>query len=184
MPELPQPGSCINTSAIENTGTTLPLSPGTYCANINLSGGDTILSPGNYFLKGVTLNLNTTGSISGQGVMLFLDGNSKIVFNSRGTINISAPTSGTYKGIALFQSRSASGVTNKLAGSANFIVDGTLYTPTSSLSLFGSSTVSNVAKSGYVIARTLSYTGASTFTFDVYTAPAPGGMANFPVLVQ
>ena len=83
----------------------------------------------------------------------------------------------------IFHSRQSYKKSNKITGSPDFILDGTIYMPTHDLTLGGSGTINNVAKAGYVIADTFTYNGSSTFTFDSYTGVvAPHG--NKAVLVK
>ncbi|MGT2477999.1 hypothetical protein ACU4GR_01940 [Methylobacterium oryzae CBMB20] len=85
----------------------------------------------------------------------------------------------------IFQSRNASATTtNVVRGSPNVYMDGTIYTPTSTLSMTGSGTISDVAKTGYVIAGRVSYNGSVTFNFDAYSNVLPVGFKYSSGLVN
>jgi Flp pilus assembly protein TadG len=162
LPEYPNPGGPCKDGSVS------PWFPGRYCGNITVPANLTI-NPGPYFFEGATIDVSAGQNITGQGVFLFLDANSSLTHTNGGSLSITAPSSGTYKGVALFQSRSAS--TNnliKLTGNSNFVFDGTIYLPKAQLSMAGNSTVSVVSKTGYIIAYELHYTGASTFTVGTW----------------
>jgi len=137
-------------------------SPGLYCGSITPPANVT-MSAGTYYFYGATLNIGSGQNITGTGVTWFFDATSTLNHTSGGTLNISAPTTGSLAGIAMFQSRSAS-LNNqmKLSGNADFTIDGTIYFPRASLALTGSASVA-VPKTGYVITWTMSYTGNSDF---------------------
>lgn len=183
VPEPTIPNSCDTNNYSSNSTSTL--SPGTYCGNVHLSGqGTTTLNPGIYYFKGGNLSIDKSAIVTGSGVVLFFDKDSSFSIASSGNINLSAPTSGTYKGISIFQSRSATNVTNKITGSSTLKIDGSIYTPNSTLSMAGSGTVTDVAKVGYVISNIFSYTGSSTFNFDSYSGNNPSALSGQPSLVR
>lgn len=170
-----------------NTGSSMSLpSNVTYCGNITLNGsGAFSLQPGLYYFKNATVKLLQNSSLSGSGVTIFLDANSTIQFSASGTVNLTSPSTGTYKGVLIFQSRNASATTtNVVRGSPNVYMDGTIYTPTSTLSMTGSGTISDVAKTGYVIAGRVSYNGSVTFNFDAYSNVLPVGFKYSSGLVN
>lgn len=127
----------------------------------------------------------TGQNIVGTGVTLFLDRNSTLDHTNGGRLSVSAPTSGTLKGIVLFQSRSAN-LNNqiKLTGNANFTLDGTVYLPRARLQLGGTASVSVTSKVGYVIAYQLGYTGSSNFEVGTTGGIQAIGSFNPPVLTQ
>jgi hypothetical protein len=142
---------------------TSPWDPiGLYCGNIT-PPANLAMKPGTYYFYGATLNIGSGQNITGTGVTWFFDATSTLNHTSGGTLNISAPTTGSLAGIAMFQSRSAS-LNNqmKLSGNADFTIDGTIYFPRAALALTGSASVA-VPKTGYVITWTMSYTGNSDF---------------------
>jgi Flp pilus assembly protein TadG len=181
LPE-PSPGACIWN--YNNNGLNANVWPGTYCGSFTVNGGGVTLQPGNYYFQNVTVSISSNASLSGSGVFLFLDAGSSFSHTASGSMNLSAPTSGTYAGVVIFHSRQSYKKSNKITGSPDFILDGTIYMPTHDLTLGGTGTINNVAKAGYVIADTFTYNGSSTFTFDSYTGVVAPGMANKAVLVD
>lgn len=159
--------------------------PATYCGKFNISGsGITTFSPGIYYFKGATLKITQSAILSGTGVMIFLDSTSTMSFASSGDINLSAPTSGSYAGLLIFQSRGAkSSIANSIAGGVNMHLNGTIYTPTTSLQMNGNGSLSDTADTGYVIANVFSYSGSPTFTFSA-VGGVPSALAGGTALVQ
>jgi hypothetical protein len=187
-PALADPLSAVAEPSAPNGGTcylgVTPQPNQTYCGAITVASNIT-LAPGLYYFKGATVTIASGASISGTGVTWFFDSTSTLDFAGNGTVNIKAPSSGPLKGIALFQSRSA-GVNNvmKITGSANFILDGTIYMPKADLQLTGNSDVAVNSKTGYVIANKLSYTGSSTFTVGTWGGVQALGNYTKAALVQ
>lgn len=120
-------GACQST-------TKQPLQPGVYCTA--LSGNNT-LSAGTYILKG-GVNMTGTAALTGTGVTLYLTNNSSITLKGNATINLSAPTSGTYNDIVIFQDRSDS-ASAQFTGSSSLTLNGIVYMPDSSVTFSGGS---------------------------------------------
>jgi Flp pilus assembly protein TadG len=184
IPEPPQQGPCYSNGISTGASTTL-VGNKTYCGNFHFSGNANItLGEGIYYFKGADVKIANSASITGRNVMLFLDSASTLTVTASGKYDLSAPTSGTYKGILIFQSRSAN--TNKIntiGGSADMLLDGTIYTPSVGLTMTGSSSVTMSSKSGYVIAWKFKYTGNSNFEFNAYSGVTPSLMAKKNALV-
>lgn len=60
------------------------------------------LSPGVYYVDG-EISFKDSSSLSGSQVMIYTEAKKGIKFNSNGDVSLSPPTSGTYKGVTLFQ---------------------------------------------------------------------------------
>ena len=162
----PQPNTCYYTGAITVSSSTT-------------------LASGTYFFKNATVTIAAGANITGTNVMWYFDANSTLDFASNGTVHLTAPSSGAWRGIAMFQSRSAPlNNTMKITGSADFILDGTVYMPRAQLQLTGNSDVSVNSKSGYVIANKLAFTGSSTFTVGTWGGVQALGSMTPPNLVQ
>jgi len=84
-------------------GTSHTLNPGVHC-NVNFNGNPTItFKPGLHIIKG-PMNINNGSTVIAEGVTFyFADRNSKIQANGALTMRATAPTSGTYKGILMFE---------------------------------------------------------------------------------
>ena len=183
VPEPTPPAGCFMTDATINTDTVLQPNK-TYCGKITLSGSAKItLQAGTYYFKGAELKLANSASISGTGVMIYLDATSTVDFVSSGTINLQAPQNGPYRGILFFQSRATSTTSvNKITGSPNMVLDGAIYMPKSELSMTGSGSI--LVKSGYVVADKFSFGGSANFVFDKISSIVASAFATNAVLVD
>jgi len=89
------------------------LQPGTYTGPLTFDKNDVVtLAPGIYYIAEGGLNFKGESSVSGSGVMIYnspKDVKDKakqgISFDTKGTISLSPPTSGTYAGVTIFQKR-------------------------------------------------------------------------------
>lgn len=84
---------------------TITLNPGHYCG-VNFNSAATVtLNPGLYIIDGAW-NVNG-GSFKGDGVTFYFKNGSGIQFNSGVKAELTAPTSGTYKNILIYQDASS-----------------------------------------------------------------------------
>jgi hypothetical protein len=142
---LPSPtfGGCSQTDA-HYTGGTINLSPGVYCGGIQASGQSVLnFAPGTYILNGGGMQITSANvTLNGSGVFFYNTSSgysfSGVTVAGGATLNLSAPTSGTYKGILLFQDRNiTSSATSAFGGSATERLSGTVYMPTGSFKFAG-----------------------------------------------
>ncbi len=172
-----------------STAAAVTLNPGVYCGGISISNSsaNVTFNPGTYILAGGGLSIST-GSASGNGVFFYDTGSGGSttipgetaygsVSISGGTVNFSAPASGTYAGI-LFDSDSSiqpklngSNYTNTIAGNSNSTFNGVFYFPWSEVDYTGTSSGagSNVA----IISWTMKLAGTASFSGDF--SALPGG---------
>lgn len=132
----PATGSCQSSVVLSGSGS-YTINPGTYCSSITMSGSVALtMNPGNYVLEGgITMSGST--SISGTGVLLYVPSGG-ITLSGTGGITISAPTSGTYQGIALWQPYSNTS-SDTLSGGTTQNINGVVYLPAASLTYSGGS---------------------------------------------
>jgi Flp pilus assembly protein TadG len=181
MPTAPTAGSCIDPSWMTNGtagGANETISPGTYCY-FNTSNVKTLtMQPGLYIIT-KTFSTNSGSTISGNGVTIYMANG--VVSNSSAsavsgspsgatpygvgngtTMNISAPTSGTYSGIAIWDGNSSSSTpdTFTFGGGASSTFSGTIYAPNTNLVLGNGSGTSTLSSS--IVANTIMVLGGST----------------------
>jgi Flp pilus assembly protein TadG len=102
--QAPTVSSCTSVSPISSKGQTL--SAGTYCG-LNLNSGSSLtLNPGVYVMSGY-INVGSGATLSGNGVTIYF-ASGTLQANSGSSINLVAPTSGSYAGILIDQSASDS----------------------------------------------------------------------------
>jgi hypothetical protein len=167
---MPTVGACDHTGVVSVSGT-VTLSPGVYCGGIQIATGSNTanLSPGIYILKG-GLTVGNSGQVFGTDVTLIntFDGTYPYKGFNFGTgckAKLSASTSGTYKGILMYQDPLApADVVNTFACSSDDKPEltGTLYFPTQMLILNGSNAGTEI--DGTVIAKNVQVGGKITIT--------------------
>src|SRR4051794_9731785 len=116
-------------------------------------------------MAGNSFSASGNAVIIGSGVTLFFTGSggSWATFSiTAATINLSAPTSGTYAGILIFGDRNAPTTTqDSIAGNGTLALGGTVYMPTVQLSMKGTSSAGQFPT--MLVTRTLTFTGNSSF---------------------
>lgn len=153
------PGTTFTVATIN--GRSMTLSPGAYTNAVTITGNSNItLLPGLYYFEhGITISGNAR--LSGTGVTIY-NASGAINLSGNAAVTISAPTTGTYSGIALFQNRADSSaiVAN---GNAAVKLTGDLYAPDATLNLSGNAAVTvagnNATIPGAVIVRDLMVSG-------------------------
>ncbi len=131
------------------------LNPGTYCGGITITGNNTItLNSGTYIMDGGSFNVSGGGSITGVGVTIILTNSGESSYGTYGNIDmsggkeilLSAPTSGDFAGVAVYQDRNTpagSGSNyNKITGTVGVEIEGVVYTPARQLAFGGNGKVS------------------------------------------
>jgi len=160
---IPSYSSCTANNFRVNGGTTVTIPSGTYCGGITITGSvqNVVFSGGEYILVGGGLSINGAVNVSGSGVTFFntYPGNQTnkyagISITGSGTVTLSAPTTGTDKGLLMYQdpriSWSASNGSD-VEGGANSTYNGILYFPTTDLQYAGNSSASADGTDGYTM---------------------------------
>jgi hypothetical protein len=158
------PANCFSSLSV-GAGKTLSLPPGTYYIN----GGDAFIQ-GSLSCSACTIVM-TNSNPSSDAI-----GNFKV--NSTATINMSAPTTGTYAGIAIFQDRRAkdsASANNIINGNSSSVINGTIYFPSQELTYNG--TGNTVAVCTMFIAKRLIFSGDSGLSNKFKTASECAGYA-------
>ncbi len=144
------------------------LSPGVYRGGITITGqANVTMSPGVYYMDGGGFSFSGQGNLVAQGVMIYNDPkgpSDKISLSGSngGSVTMTPPTSGPYKGMTLFQERSATQDMN-VSGNGSFYVTGTFYTANALMNVTGN----GVAQIGsQYISRLLDLNGSGNMTID------------------
>ena len=168
---VPPTGSCTTPS-----GSTL--NPGTYCGGLSLSGTLT-LNPGVYVVSGGDLKINANADITGVGVTFYLTNGATLQINGNAKLNITAPTSGNYSGVAFYGDRTQLTAKNTINGNAASNITGAIYFPSQEVDFLGN--FSGAGGCTQVVADTIYYTGSATFSTNcankgIKTIPVPGSV--------
>jgi hypothetical protein len=148
-------------SGCQSAANSNPLSPGCY-NNLTITG-PVSLNPGLYIING-NLNLTGQGSLTGTGVTFYITPKGSISVTGQATMNLSAPTSGTYDGILFYQDPSNTTSANFTGGDGT-ILQGILYFPNALVNWVGGSTLSQTPSDPLamsIIAGQIEFSGNST----------------------
>lgn len=168
--EPPVSGGCLTMPSGMGAAT---LSPGHYCSGGTLKGNKT-LSAGVYVIDG-DFKINSGANVTGTGVTLFFKNNATADFNGNATINLSAPTSGSYKGMLFWGDDANTSGTSKFNGTASSKFTGALYFPGQNVEFLGNFSGNNGCMR--VVAKTIKFTGSSSMN----TNCAAAGLDSIPV---
>ena len=159
---MPTVGPCTNATPLVVSGTQT-ISQGVYCGGITVGAGGggggnkLILNPGVYILAGGGLTVESGGEIVGDGVTIINTTGSYAFkpfdFGTGCKARLTAPTSGTWKGIVLYQDPAAPSTpssTFACASDDGNELTGTLYLPNSTITFDGSNSGTSIL--GSVIA--------------------------------
>jgi hypothetical protein len=153
----PAVGSCTDSGLSLGNHQSQTISPGVYCGGISLSAQSSLtLNPGLYIVQnGLSMGGQTT--ISGSGVTIYIK-TGGVSMAGGATVNLTAPSSGTWQGILFFQDR-ADTTASALVGGTAQLFNGALYFPSASLTYTGGSSTSATATT--IVSDTLSLVGNS-----------------------
>lgn len=191
IPPVPDPYSYLRVPAeticnftTVNVTSNTTLNPGVYCGTSTTpaikvaKNKRATLNPGTYILRGGGLD---AGEIEAVGVTIIntngpgndISAFKPITFGNSCYLHLVAPTSGAFKGIAIFQdpagpaSANKDDIVNRVCGQgANPDIDGVLYFPTQSFSLDNSN--GKLSVTGTLIAKFITgQNGGGKYTFNL-----------------
>jgi len=115
----------------------ITLNPGVYCGWTNFNGsGRVTLNPGLYVISGGSMNFNSNWTVSGSAVTFYLvDQNASITFNGGVDANLSAPTSGTYANILIFEPSGLIDSSLVINGASGDSFSGLFYLPSRNITI-------------------------------------------------
>jgi len=135
------------------------LGPGVYCGGIVVTGPGAIaqLNPGVYVIRDSLLEVSNGGTLEGDYVGFFLQGDSsQYVFHPDSIISLSAPKSGDMSGLLVFQRASPSQSKPNIISSDNAErLVGTIYQPDRRLLIEAKAPVAAQSEYTVMVARTL-----------------------------
>ncbi len=143
---------------------TLALPDGTYYVN----AGDAFIQ-GTISCTACTIVLTNSSTSSTAPI-----GSFKV--NSTANLNLNAPATGTFKGIAIYQDRRSTNNSNKINGNSNSVINGAVYFPSSSLDYNGTGNTS--ATCTQLVARDLSFSGNSATSNKFKKSASCGAYGN------
>lgn len=133
---LPTPASAsCSYSNVTVNGGTYTANPGVYCGWTNLNNGVTVnFQPGVYVIKGGGVNVNG-GTWTGTGVTFYFADTSYIQFNGTVKLSLTAPTSGTYANILMYEASGLAKSAFTINATAGALLNGLIWLPSRQLTL-------------------------------------------------
>jgi Flp pilus assembly protein TadG len=154
---------------------------GVVCYNsltVGVNGDKVNLNAGIYVINGGTLHFesgaNNASNTGGNGVFFYLVGTANLLIDNGANVNLTAPSSGTYSGIVVFQD-AADTQAISIQGGSNTSFNGAIYAPSSNVTLGNGS---GTAIGADLFAKTLTMNGGGTLSS---TATANFGTLNISV---
>ncbi len=171
LPSPTLPGGCAHNNLVINSGDTMNVSGGTrFCNGVRVNGGGALhLSPGTYYVDRGDFTVNGGATLTGTDVTIVLTSSTganpaTITINGGADVDLSAPDSGDYAGIAVFQdSDDYSSNVNKFNGGSSMTVKGALYFPEQSLEFENGLSGPECT---VLVAQTITFTGTGTLNAD------------------
>jgi len=161
----PEPSCSSAKITVNSNGKNTSLNPGCFTGSITVNAGATLnLNPGIYYLNGANLSVAGNATITGTGVTLVFTGSGgswgTASIGSNANINLTAPSSGSMQGIAIYGDRKMPvGTAFNLTGGGTQNFGGAIYLPRANLSFSGGNgTTTSCTK---VVADTITFTGSS-----------------------
>jgi Flp pilus assembly protein TadG len=170
----PSDMNCTSTALTDRTTT---IASGVNCFSSLSVGSNRSLNLDTLFGSGATIYVNggdatIQGSLTCSSCTIVLTNQStatnatigQFKSNAGADVNMTSPTTGTYKGIAIYQDRRAvdGGSTNKINGNNSSIIQGALYFPSQQLDYNGDGTTTAVCT--MFVARRINFSGNNTTT--------------------
>ncbi|NJO67683.1 MAG: hypothetical protein HC826_01770 [Rhodospirillales bacterium] len=152
----------------KSVGASTTLSPGVYCGGLTIEKEVAAeLEPGVYIVKDGPLWVRDGAKMTGSDLMIFLEGKkAEIRFDSGATIELSAPLTGPYKGVLIFQDRDTA-ILNSWNANAGSYMRGVLYMPSSKLKVDGENKLTPEKACAVIIANEIDFHTNSSVSIDL-----------------
>lgn len=171
--------SCDYTDFKVQIGQSLAMYPGVYCRTTEInSGGRVTMAPGIYIFREGQFVVNSNSQVTGSEVMMFFAGkDASLTVNSDSILNVSAPRTGIYQGMLMFQGRHADNISAPpfiINADSQTRLEGTIYLPKGTLELNSLSTANQAASYTAIVADKMVLNSFGTLTVNAdYQAGTP-----------
>nr|WP_137677352.1 pilus assembly protein TadG-related protein [Parerythrobacter lutipelagi] len=190
--KLPTPNaqsSCSpNSWPLIKGNTTINPATGRCFAGLQIQGGTTTLLPGTYLIGEKGISIAAGATLKGDGVTIIFTSTAS-TFNDRkigtfsiaggATVQLSAPTTGTYKGVIIYQDpRTPDKSTNNLnvTGNSDSYFEGAIYAPSVGVKFTGNSDLGMSAACMQIVAKYAFFEGNTDVTNN---CPSGSGAAAY-----
>lgn len=133
------------------------------CSDVGLKR-DHHFEPGVYILDGADLSINSGAYVTGDDVTFYLTDGARVHINGNATVDVSAPTTGNFAGIAFWGDRNNVVTNHTFNGTASSSITGAIYAPGSVVTFNG-----NFSGDGgclQLIGRMVDFAGTATISTD------------------
>ena len=188
----PQPQNCDAQISVQpnQTRTILGLQSGRCFRGMDLKG-TVHFEPGVYFIDAGSFTIGSQAVVTGQGVTFILTSSSagsnpssisKITINGGATLQLSAPSTGTYAGVLFYQDRRAANQDgNNINGNSNSSFQGAFYFPSQGLDFNGTAGMNTQCVQ--IAARRVSLSGNSSIINRCPPASGAGAFSGLRIFL-
>lgn len=175
---VPAAGACQPFVAMGNADVRT-ISPGCYSSIISVAGAAKLtLNAGTYVLQG-GFNISNAGVMNANGgVTLYIGGGSAKVVGA-GVVNLTAPSTGTYKGVLLWQAATDANAAT-LSNGGSEVLNGLLYFPGATLNYAGAGVVTG--STATLVAKKIAMTGSGRIDYPAATPYSPGSVDTVSII--
>ena len=133
------------------------------CSNVGLKRNHHF-EPGVYILDGADLSINAGANVTGSGVTFYMTDGARVQMNGNATVELSAPTTGNFAGIAFWGDVANTTTTHIINGTASSSITGAIYAPGSIVSFNGN--FSGIGGCMQLVARMIDFAGNASISTD------------------
>ena len=160
-----------------STNGTVTLNPGVYCNGVTFNSQARVtMNPGTYIFDRGNFRVNGGAEVTGDGVTIILTSSTAsnfatVTINGGAVMTLSAPATGSYKGVLFYQDQAAPIAvnTNKFNGGGTTNFTGALYFPKQELQFSGNNSNGGGACTK-IVARVITFIGNSNMSNNCPTS--------------
>ena len=155
--------------SLSGNGATATISAAVYCSiTMSANNGTLTMTSGTYYIDGGDFRVSSGGTVDASGVVVvFGDSDDDdndcggLTISGSSSVNITAPTSGNFVGIAFYRSSSCDANDDfKFTGSTASAIEGIIYNPSGDVKMTGSGAISGNCLQ--IIGDTVEFKGTGT----------------------
>lgn len=170
LPAPTIPATCTNPTWNGQSGTFSNPSGGTIkiCGDLNINAHNQFtFPPGTYVFSGCNnggnqgFSVSGNATVTGTGVFFYFTDNCSAQVTGGTSINLTAPTSGTYTGVLMYEDPNDGATSPGLYGCTTLLLNGVVYFPADNLQYAGGSTQAGQSQALSIIAWQIKLTGNS-----------------------
>jgi hypothetical protein len=158
----------VQSSSHLNVSGTVTLQPGVYTGGISVSSNSNVtLAPGVYYIDGGGLSTTGNAVFTANGVIIYNNPHSStdsISLAGNGNLTLTPPSSGPYKNISVFQTRSATAPAT-VSGNGTISMNGAFYAASANLTISGNGSGDTIGSMDVV--GGLNISGNGTFAINI-----------------